>query len=91
MMPHTSRLQITVYNRLVAEFIGPYQYVYDMGIKWCQRRYARGQSMGASVQCRADLPRTWPVAVGACCTCGERGPCDHDVTVALGPRETVTA
>lgn len=72
------RLQITVYNRLVAEVMGTLAYVDDVWNRWCGFKYALREPFGGAYQCGAGR-RPWDVPVGACVYCGAVQKCEHDV------------
>jgi len=59
------RLQIMVYNKLVAEVIGSSLYCENIWSKWCALRYERNESFGCCMTYRSDLPRIWNIPVGS--------------------------
>lgn len=73
-----SRLQITVYNRLVAEVVGTVAYCEDVWNRWCGFKYELREPFGGSYQCGSGR-RPWDVPVGACVYCGTTQKCEHDV------------
>ena len=59
------RLQIMVYNKLVAEVIGTSDYCSNIWAKWCALRYERNKELGCCATYRTDIKRVWNIPVGS--------------------------
>ena len=59
------RIQIMVYDKLVAEVIGSYEYVNSIWAKWCMACYDKGREAGCAAIYRADIKRAWNIPVGS--------------------------
>lgn len=60
------RIQIMVYNKLVAEAICQNSEEADkLWARWCALRYKSGKELGCAATFRIELPRVWDIPVGS--------------------------
>ncbi len=59
-----ARLQIMIYDKLVAEVIGTDAYCNMIWTRWCKSRYENNKPFGCSAIYRNDIKRIWNVKIG---------------------------